>query len=146
MDAPLLDLDRELITAMRQAAEAAGARWEVLVDADAAPRNDPRFKALERLVTRAMTTVDGRVRDAGEVVIATGAGLLARYGALGLIERWRDDLTRSTTDDGMRLRGLVLLVPGTDRDERPKVDGAPIPVVTAGQWARVPTSWLDQAA
>ena len=79
-------------------------------------------------------------------MVATGAGLLARYGALGLVERWRDDLTRSTAGDGTRLRGLVLLVPGTDRDARPKVDGTPIPVVTAGQWARVPTSWLDQAA
>ena len=97
-------------------------------------------------MARAVEIVDRRVRDAGEVVVATGAGLLARYGALDLVEHWRDDLTRSTGDDGTVLRGLVLLVPGTDRDQRPAVDGTPIPVVTAGQWARVPTSWLDRAA
>lgn len=146
LDATLLDLDRELVTAMRAAAEAAHARWDVLVDAVAADPSDRRFRALELLVARAVKTVDQRVREADDVVVATGAGLLTRYGALGLVEHWRDDLTRSTGESDMALRGLVLLVPGTDRDERPAVDGTPIPVVTAGQWTRVPTSWLDKAA
>ena len=36
-----------------------------------------------------------------------------------------------------------MLVPGTDRDQRPVVDGG-IPVVTAATGPRVPTSWLDR--
>jgi hypothetical protein len=44
------------------------------------------------------------------------------------------------------LAGLLLLVPGTDRDKPPMVDGTPIPVVTAGQWTRVPSAWLDRGA
>lgn len=78
-------------------------------------------------------------------VVATGAGLLARYDALCLLEHWRDDLTGPAQPDTV-LGGLVLLVPGTDRDERPAIDGTPIPVETAGQWTRMPTSWLERAA
>src|SRR5690606_13068114 len=68
--APLLDLDAEIVVAMRQAAAAAGARWDVLVDADSYPRTDPRFRALERLVARAVDVVNARVRTAGELVVA----------------------------------------------------------------------------
>jgi hypothetical protein len=146
MGAPLLDLDAELIRAMRQAAEEAGARWDVLLDADAHPRSDPRFKALERLVARAADTLDERVRTAGRLVILADAGLLARYGRFDLVERWRDDLTRATTSRDEPLAGLLLLVPGTDRDKPPMVDGTPIPVVTASQWTRVPSAWLDRSA
>lgn len=59
---------------------------------------------------------------------------------------WRDHLTRAAAPEGTRLHGLLVLVPGRDREQRPVVDGAPIRVVTAGQWVRVPTAWLDRAA
>jgi hypothetical protein len=146
LDAPLVDLDGELIAAMREAAETANARWEVLVDADALPPTDPRFRALQRLVGRALDRLDRRVRTAGQVAVAVDAGLLARYGRLDLVERWRDDLTRADGVAGTALHGLVLLVPGRDREQRPTVDGVPIPVVTAGQWTRVSTAWLDRTA
>jgi serine/threonine protein kinase len=146
LDAPLLDLDAELIAAMRQAAEDAGARWEVLVDADAHPRTDPRFRALERLVGRAVETLDLRVRGAGRLVVAVDAGLLARYTRFDLVERWRDDLTRAAQQPDQPLRGLLLIVPGADREQPPTLDGTPVPVVTAGQWTRVPSTWLDRSA
>lgn len=146
LGAPLLDLDAELVAAMRRAAAAAGAEWDVLVDADAQPHADPRFRALERLVGRAVDDVDQRVRGAGEVVVVNDAGLLARYGRLDLVERWRDDLTRAVTSNGHRLQALLLLIPSSDREQRPTLDGSPIPVVTAGQWTRIPTSWLDRIA
>lgn len=146
LGAPLLDLDAELIAAMRRAAEAAGARWDALVDADAQPRTDPRFRALERLVGRAVEALDARVRRAGSLVVLVDAGLLARYGRFDLVERWRDDLTRATRPADEPLEGVLLLVPGTDRDKPPIVDNVPIPVVTAGQWTRVPTTWLDRSA
>ncbi|MBA2577696.1 MAG: hypothetical protein H0V05_13810 [Euzebyaceae bacterium] len=118
----------------------------MLLDADAQPRTDARFRALERLVGRAVEVLDERVRNAGRLVVARDAGLLARYGRLDLVERWRDDLTRATSSRDEPLAGLLLLVPSTDREERPALDGTPIPVVTAGQWTRVPTSWLDRSA
>jgi serine/threonine protein kinase len=147
LDATLLDLDAALIGHMRAVAAEANAIWEVVVAADAAPPTDAKFKALERLVHRALDRLDEQVRGAGERVVATGLGLLARYHATGLLERWREDLTRP---DGAvprgDLRGLVLVIPGTDREQQPMIDGTAIPVVTAAQWARIPTAWLQKAA
>jgi serine/threonine protein kinase len=146
LGALVLDLDRELVAAMRAAASAAGADWRVLLDADACPPSDARFRALKRLVDRAAAALDERVRAAGPLVVALDAGLLARYGRFDLVERWRDDLTRALTRDEATLKGLILVVPSADRERRPVLDGTPVPVATAGQWARVPTSWLDRAA
>lgn len=146
LGAPLLDLDAELVVAMREAAQAAGASWEVLLDADAYPRTDAHFRALERLVGRAIDLLDRRVRNAGALAVIKNVGLLSRYGRLNLVEGWRDDLTRTLPDDRTPLRGLLLLVPGKDREALPAVDGNPIPTVTAGQRARIPSAWLDRAA
>ena len=35
-----------------------------------------------------------------------------------------------------------LLVPSDAQQSRPMVDGAPVPVFTAPQWARIPSAWL----
>lgn len=145
LDAQLLDLDAVLIAAMRRTATDAKADWDVVVAADAAPPTDRAFRALEGLVRRALPTLDEQVRRAGKTVVATGAGLLARYGATHLLEQWREDLTRAdSTTIGGSLRAFVLVVPGTDRDEKPTIDGTAIPVVTVGQWARIPTAWLER--
>src|SRR5690606_33295389 len=127
LNAVFIDLDAELLAAMRQAAEAAGADWRVILDADSAPRTDPRFRALQRLVDRAIPTLDRRVREADTLAVATDAGLLARYGRLDLLERLRDDLTRTEPTDGTTLTGLVVVVPSSDRDQPPVIDGTPIP-------------------
>ena len=60
----------------------------------------------------------------------------------------------TTTDTAPLLRDLVdiptsvqksdFVVPSLDREQRPRVDGSPVPIVTAGQWTRVPTSWLEK--
>jgi serine/threonine protein kinase len=147
LDATLLDLDTELIRHMREIAAEANATWQVVVDADTAPPTDAKFKALERLVHRALDPLDRQVRDAGRTVVVTGLGLLARYHATSLLERWREDLTRpGGTHHQGTLRGLVLVVPSTDRDQPPAIDGTAIPVVTAAQQARIPTAWLTKAA
>ena len=48
----------------------------------------------------------------------------------------------------VRFRGehwlyLVLILDASDgQQSRPMVDGAPVPVFTAAQWARIPSAWL----
>lgn len=147
LGATLLDLDALLVAHMRTAVAEANATWEVVVAADAEAPTDAKFKALERLAHRAIERLDEQVRSTGTTLVATGLGLLARYHGLGLLERWREDLTRpdGTTPRG-DLRGLVLLLPGTDREQQPTIDGATIPIVTAAQWARIPTAWLKKVA
>ena len=38
--------------------------------------------------------------------------------------------------------GVWLLVPSDAQESRPMVDGTPVPVFTAAQWARIPAAWL----
>ena len=38
--------------------------------------------------------------------------------------------------------GVWLLAPNDEQEARPMIDGRPVPVFTAAQWARVPREWL----
>lgn len=38
--------------------------------------------------------------------------------------------------------GVWLLVPCDAQKSRPLIDGKPVPVFTAAQWARIPAAWL----
>ena len=38
--------------------------------------------------------------------------------------------------------GLWLLVPTDAQEEKPTLDGQPVPVFTTAQWARIPEPWL----
>ena len=64
-------------------------------------------------------------------------GLLKRYDQLDLLERLRD---QAGTREG--LPGLWVLIPSDDQEELPVLDGKPVPVITPGQWARIPDGWL----
>lgn len=79
-------------------------------------------------------------------MVATNAGLLARYERFDLIERCATTSPEPPPPAMTRSTPWVILVPSTNRDERPAVDGHPVPVVTAGQWTRIPTAWLTTAA
>lgn len=41
------------------------------------------------------------------------------------------------------LRALIVFAPGEDPTARPMIDGQPVPVLTANQWAHAPRLWLD---
>ena len=38
--------------------------------------------------------------------------------------------------------GVWLLAPNDEQEARPMIDGRPVPVFPAAQWARVPREWL----
>ena len=63
------------------------------------------------------------------------AGLLARYERMDLLERLRDKVGRR---DG--IPGLWLLIPG---DHLAVMDGKAVPILSPGQRAKVPESWID---
>jgi hypothetical protein len=64
-------------------------------------------------------------------------GLLSRYDQLDLLGRLRDRVGRP---DG--IPGAWVLIPSDDQHAAPVLDGTPIPVITPGEWARVPEPWL----
>ncbi|WP_165491756.1 BREX system serine/threonine kinase PglW [Egibacter rhizosphaerae] len=142
LGATVVDVDAELVAAMRAEAGRANADWDTLVAADAAAPDSRAWSLLQRLVGRAVPRIEERLRTTDEGVVAVSLGLLARYERLDVLERLREQVTREPTADAVR--ALLVLVPGQDPHARPSVDGHAIPVVTANQHAHVPRAWLAE--
>lgn len=138
-----VDLDTWLVEEMRRTADAANARWDLILTADADPGGG-NFRHVRALVGRARPAMLERLVDAAPMVVATGLGLLARYDQLDALERIREQLTRTRSTS--TLQALVVLVPGVDPQARPVIDGRPVPITTANQWAHLPSAWLNQSA
>ena len=114
----VVDVDAELIAAMRQQAEQIGADWSVVLRADAAKRDSRDWERLLMLVKRAMPTLEQRLTERSGPVLITYPGLLARYGQLSLLERLAD---------GPMSHGLWVLVAGDSQTGRPTIDGEIVP-------------------
>lgn len=138
--ATLLDLDRLLIDEMRAIVDSArNARWERFLQADI-EQGERGWSILMQVVDRAVPRVEEALKSTKGHAVLTGFGLLARYDHFSLLERLRDTLTRSRVEHP--LQGVILLVPGDDPSARPVVDGKPIPIITANQWAHLPGAWI----
>jgi hypothetical protein len=82
-----------------------------------------------------MTLVEEQLSRADKTMLLVYAGLLARYDQMTLLERLRDKIGRR---DG--IPGLWLLIPG---DHQALMDGKAVPIISPGQRARIPESWLQ---
>ncbi len=70
-------------------------------------------------------------------VLLENAGLLARYGQLGLVDR-----LRAAASGSQPLDGCWLLVPADEQGTMPTLDGEAVPALTPNEWARIPRPWL----
>ena len=130
--------DELLIRHMKAAAHEAGADWRTVLRADREPRGSADWATLLRLVGhRALPRVRAELAAAPRAVLLTNLGLLARYDQMTFLDGLRD---AAGGPDGPP--GVWLLVPSDAQESRPMVDGAPVPVFTAAQWARIPAAWL----
>ena len=130
--------DALLIRHMRAAARDAGADWSVVLRADRQPADSTDRANLLRLVEhRALPRVRDELAAAPRAVLLTNLGLLARYGRMTFLDELRDAAGRAGGPPG-----VWLLVPDDEQETRPMLDGRPVPVFTAAQWARVPGAWL----
>jgi serine/threonine protein kinase len=129
----LVDLEGLFINALREVADKAGAKWEAVVNADGA-RGTEAWKKFLILVNRAMPLVEARLNSASQTMLVTYPGLLARYEQMPLLERLREKVGRRNG-----IPGLWLLIPG---EHQALLDGQPIPIISAGQRARVPEQWV----
>lgn len=132
-----LDLDAVIVRAMKEAALAAGASWDIVRRADAAGPRSADWNNLLVLVRRTMPAVTRALSPSGLTPLVTNLGLLARYTQLGVLSEVRNAIGQP---DGPK--GLWLLVPSTGLAPLPVVDGHAIPVITPAQWARIPEPWL----
>lgn len=132
----LVDFEGLFIDALRDVATKAGAKWEAIVNADAAPGTEP-WKKFMVLVNRAMPMVEQRLTTATKTMLLTYPGLLARYDQMPLLERLREKVGRR---DG--IPGVWMLIPG---DHQAMLDGKAIPIISPGQRTRIPDGWLRNA-
>ena len=133
------NIDKLLISAMREEARAASVDWNVVLRADASSRDSRDWHHLTTLIGRSIRKIEGQIATSEQTVLLLYPGLLARYGRLDLLERLRDEIGVA----GSRLHGVWILVAADEQSERPTLNGVTIPVITPGQWARVTDAWLD---
>ena len=130
----LMDFEGIFLDALREVADKAGVQWDLVVRTDATPHQGDWDK-LMILVSRAMPLVEQRFASSQETLFIVYPGLLARYDQMPFLERLRERIGRR---DGVH--GVWILTAG---GEHAVMDGKPIPIISAGQRAKVPTSWLE---
>jgi hypothetical protein len=133
-------LEALLVRAMQATAAAVGARWEVVLQADAAPPESRDWRNLHLLVRRALPAVTQTLLAAERPVLLVYPGLLARYEQIALLETLRDACMQRQDAPGF----LVLIAADAQRT-LPVLDGKPVPVILASEWARIPETWLTNA-
>lgn len=139
-----VNLDALFLRHLRSEADRIGlARWEVVLEADAAPPGSRDRDRLQSLVDGALPRLEEDLLGHAGSVLLTQPGLLTRYDRLDLIEGLRHTLSRPPDpEDDRRLRSLWILVPADEQAHRPRLDGRAIPVISESDWARIPHSWL----
>lgn len=131
------DLDATFIASMRQHATAAGADWDVVIRADAAPQDSADWKNLQMLVERCLPDVSGQLRSPDRTKLLVHPGLLARYDHIEVLANLAADIGRS---DG--IFGLWVLVPADERGSRPSLNHRAIPLGSEAQHVRLNKAWL----
>jgi hypothetical protein len=135
-----ISLEALLIQEMKAIAAAAGAKWEVVLKADNAPRHSTDWRRLHMLVRQAMPAVEQTLLAVDRPVLLVYPGLLARYDQMQLLETLRDACARRHD-----VPGYLVLVASDAQRPLPVLDAKPIPVVHASEWTRIPDAWLANA-
>jgi hypothetical protein len=136
-DPTAVDLDRLLIERLHAVADELKVRWDLVLRADGADRSSQDWSRLTTLVARALPQVEEQLVGMHGTVLLENAGLLARYGQLGLVDRLRAAAAASQP-----LHGCWLLVPADEQGAMPMLDGEAVPALTPNEWARIPRPWL----
>ena len=131
-----VDMEALFIAALREEAEKAKAKWDVVLRADAAPGSDD-WNRLMVLVRRAVPRVEKALAEAEKTVLLVFPGLLARYEQMDLLTRLREKVGRR---DG--IPGLWMLIPTDEQSPLPMMEGKAVPVIGPAEWARVPERWI----
>ena len=140
-----LSVEAVLLDALRAEAAAREIDWSVVLEADAAPAGSEDRGHLRQLARLAVKRLEGAVAEAARerTVLLTRPGLLARYNSVDCLERLRDRVGARATGDGPPLHGLWVLVPSEDQHAGPVLDHVAIPIITPGQWVKIPDAWLE---
>jgi hypothetical protein len=137
---PQLMPDRLLRLAVATSQQAALSSRMELYPRGAAPPDSRDWRNLQILVRRAIPAVEQTLFAADRPVLLVYPGLLARYDQIPLLEKLRDACTQQR-----HAPGFLVLVPSDEQRTMPVLDGKPVPVILASEWARIPDAWLINA-
>jgi hypothetical protein len=137
----VVDLDDWFLAELERICASGKPSWELVVEADAAGPGSARWRNLTKVAGAALDALTDRLAATTGTVLLTRCGLLARYGRLDLVARWRELVHAADT----RLEGLWLLVATPATSDVPHLDGQAVPVLTRNEWARIPADWLRNA-
>jgi serine/threonine protein kinase len=139
-----VSLEAVLIAELKATAATLGADWNVVLRADAAPLGSFDRTKLGELVDRALSGVEQRLATATRTLLLVWPGLLARYDRIDFLEKLRDRIGLRRSPKAGTLHGAWVLVPSDDLRQAPVLDGRPLPVISASEWARLTEPWLRQ--
>ena len=126
-----LDLDEAFLEELRAQAEKARVKdWNVVLEADATPRDTAAWRNLQTLVDRAIPGIRQRIKSADHCRLLINPGLLARYNRMELLSELRDEIGRP---GGMH--SLWVLVP--------EGIASPIPITSPNQRETLTSAWLE---
>lgn len=131
-----LNLEALLLRELRTRAAALKVDWATVLRADAAAPGSRDWTNLLRLVNLCLPAVRQALLTGAEPLLAVHAGLLARYGQMGLIS----ELEQSVGRPG-QTPALWLLLPGPLATTA-SIDGTPVPLVNAGAVAGLGEAWI----
>jgi hypothetical protein len=137
----VLSLDELLIRQMKTFAEEKRIDWRIALRADAVPASERAASRdwgnLQRVVRSVLPRVKAELATSSRHVLLTNPGLLARYDQMAFLGELHEATGRSGGPPG-----LWVLVPTDAQQQKPTLDGRPVPVFTSAQWARIPEAWL----
>ncbi len=133
----VVDLNRLVLTMMREQAKAFAVDWETVLRADAAGREGSEWKNLQQLVEKALPPAEEELLRSDRPLLLVNAGLVARYQRIGLLERLRD-----ATGTRQGPPGCWLLVSPTHPQRLPRIDGVAVPVIGSGQYMTIDPAWV----
>jgi len=132
-----LSIDALLLRSLREQATAANVNWSRVLAADAAEPDSRDWANLQRLVQRTLPTLRQALLQAAQPLLVVHAGLLARYGLMGLIV----ELEAAAGTPGHTPAAWLLLP--THQTGRASIDGAAVPLVHASNVIAMPQAWIE---
>lgn len=133
-----LSLDRVILETLREEAKKLRVAWGKVLEADENGPGVRDWNNLMRLVARGRPHIQARLLAEKRPLLLVNPGLLARLGLMDIVTELQNATSRA---DGLPV--VWLLVPSPSQG-LPTLDGAPIPVISSAQWAKVPETWISQ--
>lgn len=133
-----VSFDELLLPALRAEAQQLDIDWKLVEQADGQNPASRDWHNLLQLVGRVAPRILGELLQRDQHLLLVNPGLIARYDLMRLVETLRDRVGHDVP-----CPGLWLLVAADGQHELPMLDQAEIPLITAGQRARISEPWID---